>query len=434
MKRFWSASSVRAAARKKAEQASAANKAPSFPVNERAPTKTQAVPQSDLEWMWGRFEKSTGNEVILAVPEDDTDSGLEMGQLCATLGLKVTDVFFYKTREKPRASTYVPAGFIEELQKAAAIQESTAVVIDAPLSPGQVKNLEQELGCAVADRQGVILAIFDLHAKSKLAQMQVELARLKYLQPRLAGIWSGLSRQRGGKGGLRGRGQGETRLELDRRVVRERISTLTRKLREAEKAYAVQSKRRSRCPRVALVGYTNAGKSTLMRRLTRADVEVEDRLFCTLDTTVRPILPPTEPPILVSDTVGFVKDLPHDLVASFRSTLHEATDSALILHVVDGSHPRWMDQADVTDGVLEEIGAGEIPKLLVLNKIDSLEIPVRMKLAEVGRWRRSAKGNYIDVVGLSALTGEGTDELVGKLKNHFGTHAPQWATQEDSES
>ncbi|MBS1982571.1 MAG: GTPase HflX [Bdellovibrionales bacterium] len=399
-----------------------------------AATAGRAKNAPQLEWMWGAFEKSAIDQVILAVSEDDVDGGEEMQLLCATLGLGVIDVHYYSTRKKTSPKTYVTAGFVDSLRESLQATESAALVIDAPLRPGQVRNLEEELKAPVVDRQAIILAIFEMHAKTKMAKMQVELARLKYLQPRLTGIWMGLSRQSGGKGGLGGRGQGETRLELDRRVLKERVSTLTAKLKEAEKAYVTQSSRRTGLPRVALVGYTNAGKSTLMRVLTRTQVEVENKLFCTLDTTVRPLVPPTQPKILVSDTVGFVRDLPHDLVASFRSTLREALDSQLILHVVDLSHPQWRQQVETTNAVLSEIGADEIPKILVLNKVDRIGSALRVRQSEVARFCASLEG-YVGRLFISAQKKQGIAALRDELVSHFGAAEPAWAqTQEDPEA
>lgn len=380
--------------------------------------------ESKLEWMWGRFERAHGNRVLLAVPGDDPDGGEEMVLLCETLGLDVVDIVFYHVREKPSAATYLGSGSLEEMHVRMRKLGAAALVMDAPLSPSQLVNVEEIVKSAVVDRQGVILAIFELHAKTRLAKMQVELARLKYLQPRLAGIWMGLSRQSGG-GGVKGRGQGETRLELDRRVVKNRISALTKKLKEAERVYATQSARRHELARVALVGYTNAGKSTLMRRLTKTDAEVEDKLFSTLDTTVRPLAPPTEPKILVSDTVGFVRDLPPDLVASFKSTLREALDSQLILHVLDISHPRWKDHIRTTDEVLEEIGAKDIRKILVLNKVDLVGESLRLRLSEVNRFL-AARPGYLAKVPVSALTEEGLGSLRVELMRAFEARDAEW--------
>jgi GTP-binding protein HflX len=396
-----------------------------------APKDMPETGQGRLEWMWGRFEKTEGNQVVLATPEDDPSRREEMALLCATLGLNVVFERNFHIRE-PNSSTYLGSGTIDSLREDLHAWEADALVLDAPLSPGQIKNIEDMLKKPCVDRQGVILSIFDLHDRSKQAKLQVELARLKYLQPRLAGIWEGLSRQRGGKGGKGGRGQGETRLELDRRSLKERVRVLTRKLKEAEKAFETQSSRRSKFPRAALVGYTNAGKSSLMRRLTKADVLAQNRLFSTLDTTVRPLSPPTDPPILMSDTVGFVRDLPHDLVASFKSTLREALEADVILHVVDASHPQWKLQIETTDAVLEELGVVEIPKILVLNKIDRLQDVAKVRQHEAIRWMSSQK-NYLKILTTSAKTGEGLAEVRDYLMEHLKAQNPAWSKEIECE-
>lgn len=244
------------------------------------------------------------------------------------------------------------------------------VLVDHDLTPTQHSNLEKATGVEVLDRTGVILEIFHRHAKTREARMQVEIARLRYLAPRLREGAGGGDRVRGGIGG---KGAGETTHELDKRRIRDRIAELKDELSRIEGGARTRRDRRSELPTVALVGYTNAGKSSLMRALTSSDVYVADKLFATLDTTVRRLIPPTEPPILVTDTVGFIKKLPHDLVASFRSTLDEASDANLLLHVIDASDPAHADQLAVTREVLAEIGADAVPTWLVLNKMDRVD-------------------------------------------------------------
>jgi GTP-binding protein HflX len=207
--------------------------------------------------------------------------------------------------------------------------------------------------------------------------------------------------------------------------VKDRIAFISKKLEEAEKSFKVQSARRAQLPRVALVGYTNAGKSTLMQQLTRAQVHIEDKLFATLDTTVRMLNPPTRPQVLVSDTVGFVRELPHDLVASFKSTLMEAMESRLLLHVVDVSHPSWQDHFATTESVLEEIGAKEIPKFLILNKIDSLKVSLRLRESQCTRLLRGRE-DYKGVFPLSALSGEGVESLKEEIRKLCGAEIPEW--------
>ena len=239
------------------------------------------------------------------------------------------------------------------------------VAVDHDLSPSQARNLERATGARVLDRTGVIIEIFHRHAKSREARLQVEIARLTYAAPRMRESPGGKERQRG-------RGAGEAALELDRRKVRDRIAELREELAAVQRDQDVRRALRRQARRVALVGYTNAGKSSLMRALTGSDVYVENKLFATLDTTVRALHPESKPRILVSDTVGFIKKLPHDLVASFKSTLDEALEASHLLHVVDAADPSWPSQLEVTRDVLREIGAGEVPSTLVMNKIDRL--------------------------------------------------------------
>jgi GTP-binding protein HflX len=251
------------------------------------------------------------------------------------------------------------------------------VAVDHELTPSQARNLERASGVTVLDRTGVIVEIFHRHARSREAKLQVELARLRYVAPRLR-EGSGGDRQRGGIGA---KGAGESALELDRRKIRDRVAEIERELVALQRDQQTRRARRRDAMRVALVGYTNAGKSSLMRALTGSDVYVEDKLFATLDTTVRALQPETKPRILVSDTVGFIKKLPHDLVASFRSTLDEAHEASLLLFVADASDPTFRSQLSVTRQVLSEIGALESPSQLVLNKCDRLTPAQREELA-----------------------------------------------------
>lgn len=244
------------------------------------------------------------------------------------------------------------------------------VVFDCDLSPSQLRNLESALGVPVLDRTGVIIEIFSRHARTPAAKLQVEIARLTYVAPRLRE--TGGNEDRGG-GGVGAKGAGETSLELDRRKIRDRIKELKTELASISQEHDVRRARRSQELTVALVGYTNAGKSSLMRALTGRDVLVADKLFATLDTTVRMLYPESKPKILISDTVGFIKKLPHDLVASFKSTLDEALHASLLLYVVDSSDPTFRSQLEITRSVLAEVGAAEVPSLLILNKVDRLD-------------------------------------------------------------
>jgi GTPase len=243
------------------------------------------------------------------------------------------------------------------------------VVVDHELTPSQLRNLKSATGAEVLDRNGVIIEIFHSRARSPEARLQVELARLQYIAPRLREMGGASERQRGGIGG---KGAGETNLELDRRNVRDRMAEVRRELRTLESTRSIRREARTRVRQVALVGYTNAGKSSLMRGLTGAEPYVANQLFATLDTTVRRLSPKATPEILATDTVGFIKDLPHSLVASFRSTLDAAMEAGLLLHIVDASDPTWPEQEEVTQAVLREIGADVIPKVLVFNKCDRL--------------------------------------------------------------
>jgi len=280
------------------------------------------------------------------------------------------------------------------------------VLVDHDLTPTQQRNLEKATGVDVLDRTSVILEIFQRHAKTREARMQVEVARLRYLAPRLREGSGGGDRVRGGIGG---KGAGETSLELDRRRIRDRIAEIRHELSQIEGGAKTRRTRRSDLPTVALVGYTNAGKSSLMRALTGSDVYVADKLFATLDTTVRRLQPPTEPPILITDTVGFIKKLPHDLVASFRSTLDEAGSADLLLHVIDAADAAHADQLAVTREVLREIEADEVPSWLLLNKIDRVD--------EVGRTQLRAK--YPNAVQLSAKDKLDVASLRELLIEHF---------------
>jgi GTP-binding protein HflX len=296
----------------------------------------------------------------------------ELRQLAKTLRFEIAGTFTQK-RARFDPAAYFGRGKRDELRL---LREETAadvLLVDHEISPSQAFNLEKEIGCEVMDRTMVILEIFHRHASSRFARAQVEIARLAYMAPRLreqAKLAGPQGRQRSGVGG---RGAGEAHSELDRRKIRDRIAELQTELDGMGLEKRTQRARRQEregLARVALVGYTNAGKSTLMRALTASEALVADKLFATLDTTVRALHPESVPRVLVSDTVGFIKNLPHGLVASFKSTLDEALEASLLVHVVDASDPGFERQRKVTEEVLEEIGARELPRLLVFNKID----------------------------------------------------------------
>ncbi len=291
-----------------------------------------------------------------------------------------------------------------DVDAAPVAEKATVVVVDNEISPSQMRNLEKATGVEVLDRAGVIIEIFWRHARTKEAQMQVEIARLQYEAPRLREKEHSGDRQRGGGVG----GKGDDDLEVDRRRIRDRIAELKEKLDELEKDAATRRQRRKEAMRVALVGYTNAGKSSLMRALSGSEVLVADKLFATLGTTVRTI-PNTTPKILVSDTVGFIKNLPHSLVASFRSTLDEAHEASLLLFVVDASDPAFPSQLAVTKEVLKEIQADDIPSLLILNKIDRVD----------DDGRRQLKREHPHAIQLSALDPKDVQAFKERLEGHF---------------
>jgi len=267
------------------------------------------------------------------------------------------------------AAFFIGSGKAEELARLVDEKKIDLILFDDDLSSVQIRNLERLIKCKIVDRSGIILDIFASRARTSEAKTQVELAQLQYMLPRLTRQWTHLSKQYGGIGT---KGPGETQIETDRRVIRTRISHLNAKLKQISKERAVQRKGRDKFPRVALVGYTNAGKSTLLRWFSHADVLVEDRLFATLDSTVRLVNLSPAHKILLSDTVGFIRKLPHHLVASFKSTLDEVTESDILLHVVDLSHPLFEEQIAVVNETLEEIGASGKPTVLVFNKVDKL--------------------------------------------------------------
>ncbi|MGZ3744470.1 MAG: GTPase HflX [Pseudobdellovibrionaceae bacterium] len=297
----------------------------------------------------------------------------------------------------------------EDFTESAPPKERAQIVIfDCDLSPSQLRNLESATGVQVLDRTGVIIEIFSRHARTRAARLQVEIARLTYVAPRLRETGGGEDR---GGGGVGGKGAGESSVELDRRKIRDRIKELKEELASIAQEHDTRRARRGQEISVALVGYTNAGKSSLMRALTGSEVLVADKLFATLDTTVRLLYPESVPKILISDTVGFIKKLPHDLVASFKSTLDEALNASLLLYVVDSSDPTFRSQLEVTHAVLDEVGAGEIQSLLILNKVDCLSQEELAKL----------KAEFPEAVFLSARNPNDVAALRLKLISYFET-------------
>jgi GTP-binding protein HflX len=329
--------------------------------------------------MYETNTRTQNRAVLAAVHRPDVDEAefaeslAELRRLAKTLGFAVTGTCTQR-RAAFDPGTYLGSGKLAELKELLAAGTADTVLVDHEITPSQARNLEKAVGAVVMDRTAVILEIFHRHARSPAARAQVEIVRLQYMAPRLREQGAGRDRQRGGIGA---KGAGESRGELDRRKIRDRIAELTAELSALEEERRTQRARRRELARVALVGYTNAGKSTLMRALTGSEVYVADKLFATLETTVRTLVPETRPRILVSDTVGFIKKLPHGLVASFKSTLAEALEASLLAHVVDASDPGWERQLAVTAEVLDDIDAADVPRLLVFNKIDRVPAAAR---------------------------------------------------------
>jgi GTP-binding protein HflX len=334
----------------------------------------------------------------------DGDTSLdELARLATTAGLVVASRVV-QPRRRIDAATFIGAGKVLEVRAAREAGAASVVVFDDALSPAQQRNLERALDCKVIDRSALILDIFAQHARTLEGKLQVELAQLEYLRPRLTRQWTHLSRLGGGVGT---RGPGETQLEVDRRRVRERISQLRRRLGDIERSRTLHRRERRAmpCPTVALVGYTNAGKSTLMNRLTRAGVLVQDQLFATLDPTARRLRLPTGLPAVLVDTVGFIHKLPHELVEAFKSTLEEVRCADLLVHVVDAASIEWPRHVDVVHAVLDEIGAGRIPVVTAYNKADQQSVG---SAAPPG-------------VSLSARTGQGVDRLLATIGDRLET-------------
>jgi GTP-binding protein HflX len=290
----------------------------------------------------------------------------ELSFLAETAGAVPLKRFLQKI-DSPNPRTFVGSGKITEIAAFVEAEEVELAIFDDELSPSQLRNIEKELGCRVLDRTNLILDIFASRARTSYARTQVELAQYQYLLPRLTGMWTHLERQRGGIGL---RGPGETEIETDRRIIREKISKLREQLKKIDMQMAIQRKNRGKLVRVALVGYTNVGKSTIMNLLSKSEVFAENKLFATLDTTVRKVVIGNLP-FLLSDTVGFIRKLPHQLVESFKSTLDEVRESDLLLHIADISHPGFEEQVKVVRETMKELGAEGKPVIMVFNKIDA---------------------------------------------------------------
>ncbi len=331
----------------------------------------------------------------------------ELRLLAASAGAEVCGVVV-GSRPKPHAATFVGRGKVEEIRSAVAQTQANLVLVNHRLSPTQERNLARAVGCRVLDRTGLILDIFAQRARTHEGKLQVELAQLRHLATRLVRGWTHLERQ---KGGIGLRGPGETQLETDRRLIRDRIKKLNERLAQVQlqRRNRRQARRRVPIPTVSLVGYTNAGKSSLFNCLTHASVYAADQLFATLDPTMRRIRLPGNIPIILADTVGFIRHLPHNLVAAFQSTLEEVKEADLLLHVVDSSHPERLEQMQCVNEVLREIGAQHIPQIVVFNKTDLT--------GEAARLERDGHGQLR--VWISAQTGMGLDLLADAIAEHY---------------
>lgn len=385
------------------------------------------------------YETATEEEtaVLVAVPDKRqadarTQEYLdELAFLAETAGVTVTRRFVQRL-DKPDIRTFVGEGKLEEIKAYVQHSNTNVVIFDDDLSPSQLRNLEAELKVKIVDRSLLIIDIFARRAKSATARTQVELAQYQYLLPRLTGLWTHLDKQRGG--GVSQRGPGETEIETDRRVVRERIDFLKEKLKDLDKQSHTQRKSRGGVVRAALVGYTNVGKSTIMNLLSRSDVFAENKLFATVDSTVRKIVFDNVP-FLLSDTVGFIRKLPTRLIESFKSTLDEIREADLLIHVVDISHPTFEEQMEVVNATLKDIEAADKPMLLVFNKIDQYradapadavpdfegmnldeDLPVRPSLAQLQDTYMAKL--HDPVIFISAQERENIEELRALITRH----------------
>ena len=341
---------------------------------------------------------------VLREDNADEESLAELAALVETAGGQAVGTIL-QSREKPDPHSFIGEGKVEEVRRMVQEEEATMVIFDNDLSPSQIRVLTEMTGVQVLDRSGLILDIFAQRAKTKEGCLQVELAQYQYLLPRLVGMWTHLERQAGtsGKGPIGSKGPGETQLETDRRHIHRKIDKLKAELEEVRRVRSTQRQRRQKneIPVVAIVGYTNAGKSTLLNQLTGAAIPANNRLFDTLDTTTRQLTVSDTLDVVISDTVGFIRKLPHQLVEAFKATLEELAYADLILHVIDASNPEWREQAHIVDELIRELGAEQIPCIRVYNKCD---------VAFTAQQEREA-----DAVYISAKTGEGIPALLSAV-------------------
>lgn len=378
-----------------------------------ASLRTELEDITEVEYRQLRLERVVLVGVWAGGTQTDAENSLaELALLAETAGSEVLEAI-YQRRQAPDPATYIGRGKVEALKEIVAATGADTVIADGELAPSQLRNLEDRTGVKVVDRTALILDIFAQHAKSREGQAQVELAQLSYMKQRLRGWGGNLSRQAGGRvaggAGIGGRGPGETKIETDRRRINTKIAKLNRELKAMKGTRDTKraDRKRHHIPAVAIAGYTNAGKSSLLNRLTGAGVLVEDALFATLDPTTRKTTTDDGRVYTMSDTVGFVRHLPHQLVEAFRSTLEEVADADLVVHVVDGSHPDPEGQLAAVREVFAEIGASEVPELVVINKADIADPLV------VARIQRAEPHS----VAVSAKTGEGIDKAIIAVEN-----------------
>ncbi|OII70621.1 MULTISPECIES: GTPase HflX [unclassified Streptomyces] len=374
---------------------------------------TELQDVTEVEYRQLRLERVVLVGVWTTGTVQDADNSLaELAALAETAGAVVLDGVIQR-RDKPDPATYIGSGKAEELRDIVLETGADTVVCDGELSPGQLIHLEDVVKVKVVDRTALILDIFAQHAKSREGKAQVSLAQMQYMLPRLRGWGQSLSRQMGGGGsgssggGMATRGPGETKIETDRRRIREKMAKLRREIADMKTGRDIkrQERRRNKVPSVAIAGYTNAGKSSLLNRLTGAGVLVENALFATLDPTVRRAETPSGRLYTLADTVGFVRHLPHHLVEAFRSTMEEVGDADLVLHVVDGSHPAPEEQLAAVREVIRDVGAVNVPEIVVVNKADAADPLVLQRLLRVEK----------HAIAVSARTGQGLDELLALI-------------------